>query len=253
MVKKVRTAIVTMVTSVETAAAPTENAVAGLSTLVICEVNLVEPSERYFCRWRRKTSRPSGPWPFLASLTSEGTCLPKCTAAVTNGSVNRYTRPASTRAPRKTTERGAAMRKPWRRRKRVAGVMSSVKKKAMIDVDHDVAQHPQPEDQRRVDVEQQNDHGDRDDDRPEGMPRRCAPRNLERHVSWGFGAIAKPGICEVASRGSSKSGGPRASMRSDARGGADGPTGHAVTSEWPRASGLVTTIDESPADVDLKA
>ena len=53
MVKKVRTAIVTMETSVETAAAPTENAVAGLSTLVICDVILVEPSERYFCRCRR--------------------------------------------------------------------------------------------------------------------------------------------------------------------------------------------------------
>ena len=61
MVKKVRMAIVTMAMSVETAAAPTENAVAGLSTLVIWEVILVELSERYFCRCRRNTSRPSGP------------------------------------------------------------------------------------------------------------------------------------------------------------------------------------------------
>ena len=82
-------AMVTMATSVDTAAAPTENAVAGLSTLVICEVIFVEPSERYFCRCRRKTSRPSGPWPFLASRTSVGICWPKCTAAVTSGSVNR--------------------------------------------------------------------------------------------------------------------------------------------------------------------
>ncbi len=89
MVKKVRTAIVTMVTSVDTAAAPTENAVAGLSTLVIWDVILVEPSERYFCRCSRKRSRPSGPWPFLASRTSVGTCSPKCRAAVTSGSVNR--------------------------------------------------------------------------------------------------------------------------------------------------------------------
>ena len=89
MVKKVRMAIVTMVTSVETAAAPTENAVAGFRTLVICEVSLVEPSERYFWRCSRKTSRPRGPWPFLASLTSVGIWLPKWIAAVTSGSVNR--------------------------------------------------------------------------------------------------------------------------------------------------------------------
>ena len=61
MVKKVSTAMVTMVTTVDTAAAPTENAVAGLSTLVSWEVNLAEPSERYFWRWSRKTRRPSGP------------------------------------------------------------------------------------------------------------------------------------------------------------------------------------------------
>ena len=65
MVKKVRMAMVTMATSVDTAAAPTENAVAGLSTLVICEVSLVDPSERYFCRCRRKTRRPERPVPLL--------------------------------------------------------------------------------------------------------------------------------------------------------------------------------------------
>ena len=53
MVKKVRTPIVTMVTRVDTAAAPTENAVAGVRILVICAVSLVEPSEMYFCRWSR--------------------------------------------------------------------------------------------------------------------------------------------------------------------------------------------------------
>ena len=106
MVKKVRMPIVTMATSVDTAAAPTENAVAGLSTLVICEANLDDPSERYFCRCRRKSSRPSGPWPFLASETREGTCLPKCTAAVTSGSVNRYTRPASASTPTRNTKHG---------------------------------------------------------------------------------------------------------------------------------------------------
>ena len=53
MVKKVRMAMVTMVTRVEAAAAPTDSAVAGLSTLVICEVNLVESSDRYFCRCSR--------------------------------------------------------------------------------------------------------------------------------------------------------------------------------------------------------
>ena len=53
MVKKVRMAMVTMATTVEAAAAPTENAVAGFSTLVICEVSLDESSERYFCRCRR--------------------------------------------------------------------------------------------------------------------------------------------------------------------------------------------------------
>ena len=89
MVKKVRTAIVTMVTTVDTAAAPIENAVAGLRTLVSCEVNFADPSERYFWRWSRNTSRPIGPWPFLASLMRLGTCLPKCVAAVTRGSVKR--------------------------------------------------------------------------------------------------------------------------------------------------------------------
>ena len=103
MVKKVRTAMVTMVTTVDTAAAPTENAVAGFSTFVICEPNLADPSDRYFCRCSRKSSRPSGPWPFLASVTSEGTCLLKCTAAVTSGSVNRYTRPITARAPTRKT------------------------------------------------------------------------------------------------------------------------------------------------------
>ena len=45
--------MVTMVMRVESAAAPTESAVAGLSTLVICVVSLLEPSDRYFCRCRR--------------------------------------------------------------------------------------------------------------------------------------------------------------------------------------------------------
>ena len=53
MVKKVRMPIVTMVTIVDTAAAPTENAVAGVRILVTCSVSLVEPSEMYFCRCSR--------------------------------------------------------------------------------------------------------------------------------------------------------------------------------------------------------
>ena len=61
MVKKVSTAMVTMDTTVEKAASPTENAVAGFSTFVSCEVSLDEPSERYFCKCSRKTSLPSGP------------------------------------------------------------------------------------------------------------------------------------------------------------------------------------------------
>ena len=61
-----------------------------------------------------------------------GTCSPKWTAAVTSGSVNRYTRPPRTSTPTRKTSRVAP---PWlsprRRRKRVAGVRRSVKKKAM--------------------------------------------------------------------------------------------------------------------------
>ena len=53
MVKKVRMAMVTRATTVDAAAAPTESAVAGFSTLVICEVSLAEPSDRYFCRCSR--------------------------------------------------------------------------------------------------------------------------------------------------------------------------------------------------------
>ena len=53
MVKKVRMAMVTRATTVDAAAAPTDNAVAGFSTLVICEVSLVESSDRYFCRCSR--------------------------------------------------------------------------------------------------------------------------------------------------------------------------------------------------------
>ena len=89
MVKNVSTAMVARATRVETAAAPTESAVAGLSTLVICEVNFDEFSERYFCRWKRKTSLPSGPLPFLASSIRFGTWLPKWLALVTSGSANR--------------------------------------------------------------------------------------------------------------------------------------------------------------------
>ena len=40
-------------------------------------------------------------------------------------------------------------------------------KKAMIDVDDDVAQDPKAEDERGVEVEQQNDRDDRDHDRPQ--------------------------------------------------------------------------------------
>ena len=53
MVKKVRTAMVTIETTVEKAASPARNAVAGFSTLVSCEVSFAEPSERYFCKCRR--------------------------------------------------------------------------------------------------------------------------------------------------------------------------------------------------------
>ena len=53
MVKKVNTAMVRIATTVEMAASPARNAVAGFSTLVSCEVSLEEPSERYFCKCRR--------------------------------------------------------------------------------------------------------------------------------------------------------------------------------------------------------
>ncbi len=53
MLKKVSTAMEPTVTSVERAAAPTEKAVAGLSTLVTWLVILVDPSDRYFWRWSR--------------------------------------------------------------------------------------------------------------------------------------------------------------------------------------------------------
>ena len=178
MVKKVRMAIVTMVTRVDTAAAPTEKAVAGLSTLVICEVSLDDPSERYFCRCSRKTRRPSGPWPFLASLTSVGTCLPKCTAAVTSGSVNRYTRPARTRAPMRKTEQGGAPVTEAVAPQEARGRRHQQREEeGDDDVDDDVAQDPQPEDQRGVEVEQQNDRGDRHDDRPQ---RNAAPIRTPR-------------------------------------------------------------------------
>ncbi len=75
--------------TVDRAAAPTERAVAGLSTFVSCEVSFDELSERYFCRCSLKTSLPRGPFPFLASSTRLGMELPKCVALVTSGSANR--------------------------------------------------------------------------------------------------------------------------------------------------------------------
>ncbi len=48
MVKNVSTAIVPTATRVDTAAAPTESAVAGLSTLVTFFVMSVDPCDRYF-------------------------------------------------------------------------------------------------------------------------------------------------------------------------------------------------------------
>src|SRR5580692_6013025 len=89
MVKNVNTAIVVMETSVEKAAAPTERAVAGLRTLVICEAIFEELSERYFCRWRRYTRWPNQPWPFLACLTRVGSWSAKCVTPVTSGETNR--------------------------------------------------------------------------------------------------------------------------------------------------------------------
>ena len=53
MVKKVSTAMAPTVTRADRAAAPTDRAVAGLSTLVSCLVSLAEPSDRYFWRWSR--------------------------------------------------------------------------------------------------------------------------------------------------------------------------------------------------------
>ena len=68
MVKKVRTAMVTMVTRVDTAAAPDRESGGRLEHLGDLRGELaIDPSERYFCRCSRKTSRPSGPRPFLAS------------------------------------------------------------------------------------------------------------------------------------------------------------------------------------------
>ena len=77
MVKKVNTAMEPTVTSDDTAAAPTEMAVAGLSTLASCFVSCADPSERYFWRWSRNTSRPIGPRPLRAFLMSEGISCPK--------------------------------------------------------------------------------------------------------------------------------------------------------------------------------
>src|SRR5580692_1767831 len=89
IVKNVITAIVTIDTNVEKAAAPTENAVAGFSTLVICDVIFDELSERYFCRWKRYTRWPSQPWPFFALSIRLGSSWPKFVAAVTSGEANR--------------------------------------------------------------------------------------------------------------------------------------------------------------------
>ena len=89
MVKKVRTAIVAKAMMVEAAAAPTDRAVAGLSTWVICEENFDEFSERYFCRCNRKTSLPIGPLPFLVSEIRFGSCRLKWPILVTSGSANR--------------------------------------------------------------------------------------------------------------------------------------------------------------------
>ena len=68
----------------------------------------------------------------LGRLTRCGTWCPKLIAAVTSGSAKRYTSPPSTRTPsRKTSKVAPPWDRPLRRRKRVAGVNSSVMKKAM--------------------------------------------------------------------------------------------------------------------------
>jgi hypothetical protein len=132
MVKKVNTAMAPMVINEESAAAPTDSAVAGLSTLVSCLVSLAEPSDRYFCRWSRKTSRPSGPLPLRVLLMRLGISWPKCTALLTRGETKRYTRPRmTTRPPTKITVAAKPCESPVRRRRRIAGVKSKVRKNAI--------------------------------------------------------------------------------------------------------------------------
>ena len=193
MVKKVRMAIVTMVTRVDTAAAPTEKAVAGLSTLVICEVILVEPSDRYFCRCSRNTSRPSGPWPFLASRTSVGDLL----AEVDRGRHQRLGEQVHQPDERQDADQedeqgGTAMAQPAAAQEARGRRQEEREEEGDDRVDDDVAQDPQAED-RAAALRSSSRMTVATDTTmvPSGMPRRSAlPENLERHVSWAFGGMA---------------------------------------------------------------
>ncbi len=195
MVKKVSTAIVTRVTSVETRGRAHRERGGRLEHLgdlrgelgralreVLLQVQPVDqPAERAVALLAPSRMR-SGIW------------CPKCTALVTSGSANRYTRPPKTRSPpRKNTvaerRRGDS---PRRLRKRVGGVKQQREEEGDHDVEHDRAQDPQPEDQGRVEIEQRDgDRGGHDDGgQRDPPPIRHSPGAGTRQVSGALPAMA---------------------------------------------------------------
>ena len=221
--------MVTMVTRVDTAAAPTEKAVAGFRTFVICEVNLVDPSERYFCRCSRIEESAQRAVSLLGLAHERaGPACRSGTRAVTSGSVNRYTRPITARAPtRKTTRVAPAVAEAATPQEPRGRRQEQREEEGDDDVDDDVAQDPEAEDQGRIEVQQQNDRGDRDHDRPQRDARADphSPRIASARSRGPSGAWRPAWQLRLPSGGSSVARGPRASMRSDARGGTGGGAG----------------------------
>ena len=165
MVKKVRMAMVTMATSVDTAAAPTENAVAGLSTLVMLDVILDDPSREVLLEVEAEHEPAQRPAPLLG-LRDEGGDL---VAEVHRGRHERLGEQVDQADQRQSTDQehgqgGPAVRHPLPLQETRRRRHEQREEEGDDDVDHDGAQGPEPEDEGDVEVDQRDHDDDRHDD-----------------------------------------------------------------------------------------
>ena len=155
MVKKVRMAMVTMETSVDTAAAPTEKAVAGWSTLVICEVIFVEPSERYLLQVQAEDESAQWPVALLGLADQRGNLL----AEVHGGGHERLREQVDqaderNHADEEDDERRPAVGHPPPAEKTCRRGQQERDEERDDGIDDDGAQRPEADDECDVEVEQ---------------------------------------------------------------------------------------------------